>query len=312
MLDASDAAGRRWIMPRWVIVLAGGQGRRVGHLTRGADGSVVPKQYWHFGTGASLLRRTLDRGRSLVPLERVVPVVDERHRRWWEVELEALPTGNVVVQSRDSGTALGVLGALVRVVLSAPRAVVLVLPSDHHVEGEAALHGSLVRALDEARRTPGRIVLLGITPEGPDTEYGWIVPASRGPRRPGHASPPLEVGSFVEKPDRTQAVRLMSQGALWSSFIFAARANTLLEVFRSVQPGLLRGYLERARAAQWDPAVPLDLVGLPALDFSRDLLERCADRLRILVAPPCGWTDLGTPARIDAWEERRRGLPVPV
>jgi mannose-1-phosphate guanylyltransferase len=295
-------------MPRWVIVLAGGQGRRVGRLTRGPEGSAVPKQYWDFGTGSSLLRGTLDRAESVVPRERIVAVVDERHRPWWGPALKGLPAANVVVHARDFGTALGVLGPLVRVVLSAPRAVVLVLPSDHHVEREDVLRGSLGRALHEAGRSPGRVILLGITPDGPDPEYGWIVPAARRAGRPGHASPALEVESFVEKPDRIEAERLMFRGALWSSFIFAATANALVHVVPSIQPGLLRGYVERARAAEWDPDVPLDLVGLPVLDFSRDVLERCTERLRILVVPPSGWTDLGTPARVEAWQRRRSVL----
>lgn len=299
-------------MPRWVIVLAGGQGRRVEHLTRGSDGRAVPKLYWDFGTGLSLLRHTLDRAESVVPRERVVVVVDDGHRRWWGPALEGWPAGNVVVQGRDTGTALGLLGPLVRVALSAPRGVVLVLPSDHHVEREDVLRGSLVRALYEAGRSPDRVILLGMPPDAPDPEYGWIVPAARRTGRSGQASPSLEIESFVEKPDRIEAERLMSRGALWSSFIFAATANALVDVFRSVQPGLLRGYLARARAADWDPAVPLDLVGLPALDFSRDLLAHCTERLRILVVPPSGWTDLGAPERVEAWPGRRRSVPLRV
>lgn len=97
----------------------------------------------------------------------------------------------------------------------------------------------------------------------------------------------------------------MSRGALWSSFLFTATAGTLLEFYRSIHPGLLRGYLARARAAAWDPAVPLDLEGLPAFDDSRDLLQRLRDELRVLVVPACGWTDLGLPERVAAWQERR-------
>jgi len=296
---------------RWVVILAGGQGCRVAHLTREPDGTKVPKQYWDFGTGVSLLRRALDRAESLVPRERIVVAVDERHRRWWAPALRALPASNVVVQTRDFGTALGVLGPVVRVVLEAPRAVELVLPSDHFVEREDVLRESLERALDEAGRAPGRVVLLGIPPERPDPEYGWMLLAEPGAGGPLAAAAPRRVESFVEKPDRAQAERLMSRGALWSSLIFAATTNTLLGIFRSIRPGLLRGYLARARAAEWDPAVPLDLEGLPAFDFSRDLLERCSGDLRVLVVPASGWTDLGTPRRVQAWRERR-SVPLSV
>ena len=293
---------------RWVVVLAGGQGRRVGHLTRDPHGIRVPKQFWDFGTGVTLLRRTLDRAEALVPRARIVAAVDERHRRWWEPALRALPAGNVVVQTRDFGTALGVLGPLIRIVLSAPRAVVLVLPSDHFVERERVLKVALQRAFDEAEGAPGQVVMLGITPGCADPDYGWLVPAESGAVGWQAEAPPQRVESFSEKPGPIEAQHLMTRGALWSSFIFAATANTLLEIYRSIRPGLLRGYLARARAAQWDPLSTLDLEGLPAFDFSRDLLEHCTGQMRVIRVPPSGWTDLGTPARVEAWQERRSEL----
>ncbi|HEY6866234.1 MAG TPA: hypothetical protein VI792_03190, partial [Candidatus Eisenbacteria bacterium] len=79
----------------------------------------------------------------------------------------------------------------------------------------------------------------------------------------------------------------------------------------AAQPLLLHGYLARARAAGWDPGGPIDLEGLPALDFSRDVLEALTPELRVLVPPDCGWTDLGTPERVRAWRERR-AAPAPI
>ena len=36
----------------------------------------------------------------------------------------------------------------------------------------------------------------------------------------------------------------------------------------------------------------------PTCDFSRDVLERMAERLAVVAAQPCGWTDIGTPDRL--------------
>lgn len=190
---------------RWVVILAGGQGCRVAQLTRQPDGTQVPKQYWDFGTGVTLLRRTLDRAESLVPPERIVVVVDERHRRWRAPALRDLPSANVVIQTRDFGTALGVLGPVVRIVLEEPRADVLVLPSDHFEEREALLRESLERAFGEAQRAPGGVVLLGITPERPDPDYGWRVLAESAAGGPVAAAALRRVESFTEKPDQAEA-----------------------------------------------------------------------------------------------------------
>jgi hypothetical protein len=34
------------------------------------------------------------------------------------------------------------------------------------------------------------------------------------------------------------------------------------------------------------------------VDFSRDILQRQPARLQMLMVPPCGWNDIGTPARL--------------
>lgn len=38
---------------------------------------------------------------------------------------------------------------------------------------------------------------------------------------------------------------------------------------------------------------------IPQLDFSRDVLEPAGKDLWVHRVPPCGWTDLGTPKRLD-------------
>jgi hypothetical protein len=40
--------------------------------------------------------------------------------------------------------------------------------------------------------------------------------------------------------------------------------------------------------------------GCPAIDFSRDVLQKRPDRLQFLSVPACGWSDLGTAARLAA------------
>ena len=80
---------------------------------------------------------------------------------------------------------------------------------------------------------PDRVILLGVVPEFPDPEYGWIVPATTiglGTRR---------VLAFVEKPDRDLAEELMSRGALLNTFVVAASVRTLLFLFRLCLPDLL-------------------------------------------------------------------------
>lgn len=281
----------------WVLVLAGGEGRRLQGIARDPRGRALPKQYCDFGTGRSLIQRTLDRALSLVPHDRVVTVVSEAHREWWEHETDALPAENVIVQPGNRGTAAGILLPLLHIAARDPAAVVVVLPSDHHVDDEEILAASMREAIGAASRHPGSVLLLGITPEHPDTEYGWVLPDGSDGSEGSDGSISHPVAAFVEKPVELEAARLLARGALWNSFMFAARAATLIDMFEMRLPNLLSSVRAALRVA--DPGRLAALYRTqPVRDFSRAVLEQSPDRLRVLVVPSCGWTDLGTPERL--------------
>jgi mannose-1-phosphate guanylyltransferase len=206
-----------------------------------------------------------------------------------------LPAENVVVQPRNRGTAAGILLPLLSVLERDPGGRIALLPSDHFVEREYVIESSLRLALESLDDLSEGITLLGITPDAPETGYGWIVPA-----RSGELVRP--VARFVEKPDQAAALELQTQGGLWNSFLMAAHGCSLLELYRGRLPGLLEGF--QAAFAGAPEGRPARLAGLYAElgshDFSRDLLQGSEQRLRLEVVPPCGWTDLGTPARVEA------------
>jgi mannose-1-phosphate guanylyltransferase len=270
----------------WSIILAGGEGRRLRELTTTRAGVTVPKQFCSLNGGPSLLGNTLRRAEALSKRERTVVVVSARHERFWSEELRWLPSENVIVQPQGRGTGPGLLLPLLSILERDPAAEVLVLPSDHHVDDERTLRAAFELALDSVRQDPRQIVLLGVTPDAPDTQYGWIVPSDGAALAQGASGIEL----FVEKPDRETARRLQMRGALWSSFLFASQGLALLAAFSRAQPALVRAFAER----------PLEEVyrKIPAVDFSREVLERVADRLGVVRVPPCGWSDLGTPDRI--------------
>lgn len=284
-------------MHAWVLVLAGGEGRRLQELTRDPRGRQVPKQYCDFGTGRSLLARTLDRALVLAPHDRVVAVVSEAHREWWEAELDILPAENVVVQPQNRGTATGILLPLLHIAARDPGASVVVLPSDHHVADEEVLADSVRRAVRIVGRYPQSVLLLGITPEHPDTEYGWVLPDGSDGADGAEGSASHPVAAFVEKPVELEAARLMARGAVWNSFMLAARTATLIEMCDARLPGLLPS-LRGVRLDRGAAGLAELYRGLPSRDFSRHVLAPSARRLRVLVVPPCGWTDLGTPERL--------------
>lgn len=293
----------------WGLVLAAGEGSRLAGWARDGEGRPAPKQFCALGGERTLLEQTHERIRRSVARSRTVTVVAAAHRRHWSGLLERPLADNLVVQPENRGTAAGILLPLLEILQRDPNARVVICPSDHAVADERRFGAALTSAFAALERPLDRILLLGIEPDTSDGEYGWIVPA--GPEcscgRPG------AVERFVEKPDRALAEQLGAAGAVWNSFWMVTRASSLAALYRERQPELWRtlgSARERERAGQAN-ALAEAYRTLPALDFSRALLQGAERRLALVVVPPCGWTDLGTPARLLRHRERQRSQMAP-
>lgn len=279
----------------WAIVLAAGEGSRLRGLTTDSSGRVVPKQFCSLRGGRPLLGDALARAARVVPRKRVVVVVAQEHRPFWSSALREHPVENVIVQPRNRGTAAGILLPLLHVLERDARARVVVLPSDHHVERESVLASSLRVALDSLDEPGEWIMLLGIEPDAAETGYGWIMPAPcKSLIRP--------VARFVEKPSQVEASELLAKGGVWSSFLLAADGRALLRLCERRLPALVAALRAAFAFAATERTARLAACydEIESADFSRDVLQGSEDRLRLEVVPPCGWTDLGTPARVTA------------
>lgn len=96
----------------------------------------------------------------------------------------------------------------------------------------------------------------------------------------------------------------MEAGALLNTLMLVGDARGLLRVYEEALPGLLRPLLHLARGNVDERALKGFYESLPVSDFSRDVLERASHRLAVLPVPACGWSDLGTPARIATFLSR--------
>lgn len=297
----------------WAVVLAAGDGKRLAELTADHQGRHVPKQFCSVHGGPSLFGLALARARAIVPAQHVCAVVARTHEQWWAGLREIRPD-NLIVQPQNRGTGNGVLLALAHILRRDPQARVIFLPADHHVLAEEKLIQSALSALAMMPPSSREIFLLGIEPDDSDPELGYIIPQET----PGTGA--RGVRQFVEKPPRAEAAKLVAEGGLWNSAIFAANGEHLLELFRARFPGNALG-IRAALGRMAAPGEPSWALGylyerLPEVDFSRDILQSHADALRVVTVPHCGWSDLGTPVRVSERVKqlfdtlpRPRGMP---
>jgi mannose-1-phosphate guanylyltransferase len=298
----------------WALVLAAGDGARLASLTTNRHGFAVPKQFCSLNGGESLLQESLQRAQQIVLHRRVCVVVAQSHETYWRPELWSLAPANIIVQPRNCGTANGILLGVLRILSRDPRARIVLLPSDHYVLDENLLSNTLRTAV--ALLSRGRkgfllkhLLLIGIAPDEADPEFGYIIPG--GPI----ADRVSRVTQFVEKPTATVARDLIARGAVCNSFILAAHGTTLVASIRERYPKIVEDMSAAvARDTSRSSAQELATVykDLPNIDFSRSILQGAESSLWLLSAPACGWTDLGTPRRVEtalrrlwSWPRRR-------
>jgi len=279
----------------WAIVLAGGRGRRLRRVTGG-----VAKQFWAPPGSSPLLSQTIERLSPLVPPDRVVTVVGADQRLRAEQVAARHPIGHVIYQPEDRGTAAGILLGLSEIASHSVDARVIVTPSDHAVAVEGAWRGGLEAAAAVVEHTPEAIVLFGAQPTEAVGDYGWIEPV-RESHPPGRAL--SRVGGFVEKPPLQRARQLLTDGAVWNTMVVVGTAHALFDLIAARLPGMAGVFIEALQLRAGPRALFLEdhYRALPSADFSKDVLERTPGLWLYTWPASMGWTDLGTPARLQAW-----------
>jgi mannose-1-phosphate guanylyltransferase len=281
----------------WAIVLAGGEGSRLAETSRRMYGTCLPKQFSSFGRKRTFLQATVDRLQLLIAPERTVVVVSRQHESLARQQLADYPAMEIVPQPRNLGTGPGVLLPLVHVLRRAASADVALVPSDHDFRTSHPLLEALQRAQRAARHHRG-MVLLGAAAEAPASDLGWIVPRRRA--LPGSAV--SSIREFVEKPSPAVAASLFAQGALWNTMLSVTPASALWALAKQQLPrqvALLERYahaLDTTAAAQLLDETYREL---PSADFSRDLVA-AARTLWVTPMLGAGWSDCGTPERLEA------------
>ena len=154
----------------------------------------------------------------------------------------------------------------------------------------------VAKAVEETKIFPHNAVLLGMTPDRIEEGYGWISSREDHEDKCSRA-----VRGFWEKPPLPHAEKLMRDGALWNTFVFAARAATLWEMTRQTVPelyGAFSGVRIMLGTTHAQKYIDQTYERLCAVNFSSAILAQCAERLRVLAVPEIGWSDWGSADRI--------------
>ena len=215
-------------MKKTALIMAGGRGERFWPKSR----SALPKQFLSLtGDGKTMIQLTVERIRSLVEMEDIYVATNESYRALVMEQLPGLPAENILCEpvGRNTAACIG-LGAL-HMEKKYGDAVMIVLPSDHLIQYTAMFCRTLSDACAVAEAGEN-LVTIGITPDAPETGYGYI--RFEGGCTCGRA---FAVDRFVEKPDLATAKQYLESGEyLWNSGMFVWTLRSILGNLRRHMP----------------------------------------------------------------------------
>ncbi|MFZ2990815.1 mannose-1-phosphate guanylyltransferase/mannose-6-phosphate isomerase [Ideonella sp.] len=279
-------------IPVLPIIMAGGSGTRLWPLSRAG----FPKQFLVLHGDSSLFQQAAQRLAALsAPDIAVAPLVvvgnaDHRFLTLEQLrEIEQQPTA-VLLEPTGRNTAPALtLGAL-QALEGGFDPVLVVTPADQTVADPAAFTAALQKAVRIA--SDGAIVILGITPDRPETGYGYI--------RSEPSEGADKVARFVEKPDAETAQRYLAEGGYtWNSGMFVLRASVWLKALERFRPDIAEATRAAWAVRQHDSVFvrpgKAEFAHVPSESVDYAVMEQCpGTEFDIRMVPlDAGWSDLG-------------------
>ena len=286
------------------IVLAAGEGRRLQPFVRKFRRDLLPKQYLKVVGTRSMLEHTFDRVEKLIPRPRVFTVISKDHLSYSEVreQLSGRQLGTTIVQPINKETAPGILLPLMHLCKRYPDSTAAVFPSDHFIINEDFFMAHVDLAFRAVERAPASIVLLGVQPDQPEPEYGYILPEETN-----RAALPgvRKVLQFVEKPAAPVAQELALCGGLWNTLVTVFKVKTLMKVVRRTAPALYTSFKRIYKAIETPDeraVVEEAYKSIEPLNFSSGLLQTLplssSVCLSVLAVEGVFWSDVGSERRL--------------
>lgn len=275
------------------VILCGGSGTRLWPLSRAG----FPKQFLNLLGSGSLfqlaVQRLTDFGDEKQDVVAPVIVGNEEHRFLILEQLQEilLEPAAILLEPAGRNTAPALTLAALAALESHADSVLVVTPADQTVADVAAFRKSLQRAI--AAAAEGAVVVLGITPDRPETGYGYIQAAKGGEV--------WNVERFVEKPDLETARHYLAEGNhFWNGGIFVLKASVWIAAIKQFRPDIYSA-VALAWAARTTDSKFIRPGGeafraVPSESIDYAVMEKCPDsRFDVKMVPlDVGWSDLGS------------------
>jgi mannose-1-phosphate guanylyltransferase / mannose-6-phosphate isomerase len=307
------------------VILCGGSGTRLWPLSR----TGFPKQFLCLTGDDSLFQQAVQRlsalGGSSIQAQPPLIVAGEDHRFLALEQLREMGVQDAtfVLEPTARNTAPALTLAALAAVESGTDPVLVVTPADQTIVDAESFKQALQTAIADAAQ--GHIVILGVTPDKPETGYGYIQVVRHGEARSNAAihhnsgsialqaniddsicgSLPLQanvcqVAAFVEKPNLETAQKYLQEGNyFWNAGMFVLRASVWLKALQNFRPDIAQAcqaaWADKKQDGQFIRPDKALFAQVPSESVDYAVMEKCPSSEQSIHMVPlnAGWNDLG-------------------
>lgn len=278
------------------IILCGGTGTRLWPLSR----TLMPKQFVKLFEGESLFQKTVTRNQKACDSQFIVSNAEQYFLAVDQMEELSTNQSDYLLEPVGRNTAPAI--AIACFALDSEE-IVLVTPSDHLIKDKTAYLEAVTKAQELAKEE--YLVTFGITPEYPETGFGYIEAELQDAELTG-----LSVKSFKEKPDAITAQSYLDAGNYyWNSGMFCFKAGVFLEELKKYSPDIyetsFKAYKNvNTRVVTSDQITSHelritqeDMLRIPEDSIDYAVMEK-SDKVKVIPSD-IAWSDLGSFESLD-------------
>ncbi|MBS4960532.1 MAG: mannose-1-phosphate guanylyltransferase [Clostridiales bacterium] len=277
-------------MKKTALIMAGGRGERFWPKSR----KSMPKQFLSLtNDGKTMIQLTVERILPIVKMEDIYISTNQAYKQLVKEQLPEIPEENILCEPVGRNTAPCIGMGAVHIRKKYGDALMIVLPSDHLIK----YHMMFISSLEDAcaiAEEGSNLVTLGITPDYPETGYGYIkFDLQKKDDKIGRS---YAVEKFVEKPGIEKAKEyLQTEQYLWNSGMFIWKVSSILSNFAQFLPEIYEGLkqIESSIGTVSEEEVLENVFsGFASESIDYGVMEK-ADHIYIIPGT-FGWDDVGS------------------
>ena len=281
------------------LIMAGGKGTRFWPLST----EEKPKQFLNLIGDNTMIQMTVNRIKPIIPIERIFVCTGERYVHLVKEQLPELPERNIIVEPEGRNTAPCIALSAMVIKRYYKDATMVVLPSDHLIKNEERFRTIILDGEKHLEENSNAILTLGMTPNRPETGYGYIKFTDN--KVNVNESEVIKVEKFVEKPSLEVAKEYLEDGSyLWNGGMFIWTADNIISQIRKFSLSTYEALkeIENIKEERLQEIVNNNYKKTEAISIDYAVLEKSND---IYVIPSdINWDDIGTWKSVERYKEK--------